>query len=264
MQINYMVQKHLTKIIGFSLLLIILLCRVNIAYAALYEQKWVQEEDGRWRFLNYSEFLKGGKGITHEGTEYDYFAAQWIDGNADGIAEKYYFDADGYLITDKTFHTYGWDRYVNLSEADHTVNKEGQEVDRTGNVLKYYCPPYDSAQSEAEFFAQVVGTYSNPFKGTEYTIFLQNGTPYITGNFGESRDVATYPLVNAYPRRDWAYIIDSDSCWVKDGERTVARLEIYNHGIYVGEVLGYYFSKIYNTKDGYNIDNLSPGWEQTR
>lgn len=53
-----------------------------------YAGSWKQDNVGWW-YLNDDSTFPAGRW-------------EWIDGNNDGVAESYYFDANGYLVTDTT------------------------------------------------------------------------------------------------------------------------------------------------------------------
>jgi len=64
-----------------------------------YQDGWRQEEDGKWYY------------VTDETEKARYCASWiWIDGNRDGIAECYFFDYDGYLMTNVPAN---WEEYTN-------------------------------------------------------------------------------------------------------------------------------------------------------
>jgi hypothetical protein len=50
------------------------------------------------------EWTQDGKGWRYNNDDgsYEVNKWQWIDGNGDGVSEKYYFDEDGYCLIDTT------------------------------------------------------------------------------------------------------------------------------------------------------------------
>ena len=84
------------------------------AIIASYQDGWRQEADGRWYY------------VTDETENARYCGSWlWIDGNRDGIAECYYFDYDGYLLTnvpasgeEPTNCSYNHNQFFNGTNAD--------------------------------------------------------------------------------------------------------------------------------------------------
>lgn len=92
---------------------------VSISFSA-YAGQW-QQGGGRWKYLN------------DDGT-YSSQKWQWIDGDQDGYEECYFFDADGYLVT-------------NTSVQGVQVNEDGAYL-RGGSVYSRAVTTEGKGQSE--------------------------------------------------------------------------------------------------------------------
>ncbi len=84
---------------------------------------------------------------------------EWIDGDNDGIAERYYFGEDGYLLTDT------------VTPDGYTVNEDGAWV-KDGEVQKttYY------SQETAEKLALSYYNSKHPTDNGDYIIFPEETT----------------------------------------------------------------------------------------
>jgi len=123
-------------------------CMATTAYAG-WEQNGTQ-----WKYKNTDN-------------SYSMNVWQWIDGNGDGVAECYYFDVNGYMLSSTT------------TPDGYTVNETGAWI--VNNVV----------QQKVEQTNPLVGTWKGYEELTGYSttyIFNSNGTVHydITSNYFES------------------------------------------------------------------------------
>jgi len=126
--------------IGLSLCISIASAFVSLA------GQWVDDDRG-WKYQEYDgTFIKSkmstnlkmvdyGGGITgFESEEIDYGdrTCYTIDGNGDGIAEVYYFDLDGYLLTDTIVK--------DALFREQKVDASGAQLDKNGKVITKTIP----------------------------------------------------------------------------------------------------------------------------
>ncbi|MBE6004741.1 MAG: hypothetical protein E7232_11785 [Lachnospiraceae bacterium] len=89
---------------------------------ATFAGQWIKE--GKcWRYNN------------GDGT-YPTSSWHWIDGNNDGIAECYYFDSEGYLVTNTQIEKY-----------HHDVNENGAMLDYDGTVMTLHISSEDNVDT---------------------------------------------------------------------------------------------------------------------
>lgn len=110
---------------------------------------WQQDSIGRW--------------YQNDDGSYPVNTWQWIDSNGDGAAESYYFDGNGYCLTDTTTP----DGYIVDSNGAWIINGVIQTQQITVQVVQ------QSAQSESQSQA-VSGISSTPYDG--YTIVVNTNT----------------------------------------------------------------------------------------
>lgn len=109
--------------------------------------EWKTADNGNWWYDN------GNGSYTSNGW-------QWIDGNGDGVAESYYFDGNGYLLTNTT------------TPDGYTVNENGAWVEN--NVIQ--TKTVNAAEANAIDPANYVGTYS--YTGAETYIYNEQTQQY--------------------------------------------------------------------------------------
>ena len=129
---------------------------------------WHKADNGKWWFLN-------DDGYTWAANGWDY-----IDSDHDGWAEQYYFDEEGYLVTDQFISMGMW--IPNTGERWNAlvakVDKEGRKVTEDGEVALTsveYCLLENNREGHNPPKYYQYGEYKL-YEG--YTAYIGNGTVF--------------------------------------------------------------------------------------
>lgn len=147
-------KKKTLSLVGASLLISMSLSLTSLA------GQWVQDERG-WRYQEYD-----GTVIQSESGEYESY---YIDGNGDGVAELYFFDENGYMMTNTEVVL---PAFFTFPETVYSVNSDGVSyLDETPMTITI---PQVSISNEV-------------FKGLikpEYSNMLMKNLEFMDANYG--------------------------------------------------------------------------------
>ncbi len=129
----------------------------------IFTGEWVKDSKG-WKYNN------------GDGT-YPKSSWHWIDGNNDGIAECYYFDPEGYLVT-------------NLNINGHQVNSDGAMLTSYGKVntlevTSDWNEDYISGQFEFRYYDEGRTRYYDPTESEKWVALKMKDASTITVTFND-------------------------------------------------------------------------------
>lgn len=142
-----------TTVVAFALSL--------AASMTAFAGQWQQNENGWW--------------YQNDDGSYPTNQWQWIDSNGDGIAERYYFDSNGYMLTNTTTPDGGtvnsdgiWTQY----DVVRTKNLSAiSTTDKFGYMKQEY---FDVMGKDPDYVFSVLGTPNDSYE-TLHTYYLDNG-----------------------------------------------------------------------------------------
>lgn len=116
---------------------------------------------------------------------------RWLDGNNDGIAESYYFGADGYMLTNTTTP----DGYTVNADGAWTVNgivqtksaglnaDNVQDISGSGHTIDGQTTPASGNQTNTNSQSSTSGNGGSlKVSNTDQEIFDDDGDGYLTGH----------------------------------------------------------------------------------
>lgn len=218
--------------------------------ATAYAAQWVPDSSGWW----YQE----------DGGSWPASTWKWIDGNQDGVAECYYFDENGYLVTNGTTP----DGYQVNGDGAWTVDGQIQTQEQ-GTSVQTKTAAYGDYQINPQIFEEMTMTARQVLEryGHHYTWIdgsqmdlNADGRTFLISNYSNAEELflddPTFERYYAYVRLvpgheeneyDAAYDLNHDN--VIDTKDTDAALNTGNRELYL-KILNYY-------SDTYSID-----WER--
>lgn len=139
---------------------------------------------------------------------------QWIDGNQDQVAECYYFDSDGYMLSD----TVTPDQYTVNAEGAWTVNGvvQTQAAVQTEAESSAGNPNGGISAASVPAAGEISGidrTIGNGFIRQEYVDCLGRSESYVRQVFGEPMEIGVEE--DGDPERDIFYRYQSDYDYYK-------------------------------------------------